>query len=156
MILINRKPAARRNWLIFSVLLLGTSASCLTTRPLDSSVATSILFGFAILFAVMNSFRLPWIVYLTKREKLFSLASGFFLFAGFTAIAVQVGGNTLLRQVAPVLLAPALPVRTARGDLRGALRGDGVREHPLPPAHGGGVRQEALRGVVPPYAVASL
>jgi sigma-B regulation protein RsbU (phosphoserine phosphatase) len=98
LILINRKPAARRNWLIFSALLLGTSVSCLTTRPLDSSIATSILFGFSILFAVMNSFRLPWIVYLTKREKLFSLACGFFLFGGFTALAVQVGTSTLLRK----------------------------------------------------------
>ena len=98
LILINRKPAARRNWLIFSALLLGTSASCLTTRPLDSWFATSILFGLSILFAVMNSFRLPWIVYLTKREKLFSLACGFFLFVGFTALAVQVGGGTLLKR----------------------------------------------------------
>jgi serine phosphatase RsbU (regulator of sigma subunit) len=98
LILINRKPAARRNWIIFSALLLGTSVSCLTTRPLDSSIATSILFGFSILFAVMNSFRLPWIVYLTKREKLFSLACGFFLFGGFTALAVQVGTSTLLRK----------------------------------------------------------
>ena len=98
LILINRKPAARRNWLIFSALLLGTSASCLTTRPLDSSIVTSILFVLSILFAVMNSFRLPWIVYLTKREKLFSLACGFFLFVGFTALAVQIGGGTLLRR----------------------------------------------------------
>lgn len=98
LILINRKPAARRNWLIFSALLLGTSVSCLTTRPLDSSIATSILFALAILFAVMNSFRLPWIVYLTKREKLFSLACGFFLFGGFTALAVQIGSGTLLRK----------------------------------------------------------
>ena len=98
LILINRKPAARRNWLIFSALLLGTSVSCLTTRPLDSSIATSILFALSILFAVMNSFRLPWIVYLTKREKLFSLACGFFLFGGFTALAVQIGGSTLLRK----------------------------------------------------------
>ncbi len=98
MVLINRKPAARRNWLIFSVLLLGTSASCLTTRPLDSSVPTGILFGFSILFAVVNAFQLPWIVYLTKREKLFSLGSGFFLFIGFTALAVQIGGNSLLRR----------------------------------------------------------
>ena len=98
LILINRKPAARRNWLIFSALLLGTSVSCLTTRPLDSSIATSILFALSILFAVMNSFRLPWIVYLTKREKLFSLACGFFLFGGFTALAVQIGSGTLLRK----------------------------------------------------------
>jgi phosphoserine phosphatase RsbU/P len=98
LILVNRKPAARRNWLIFSALLLGTSASCLTTRTLDSSLATNILFGFSILFAVMNSFRLPWIVYMTKREKLFSLACGFFLFGGFTALAVQIGQNTLLRR----------------------------------------------------------
>ena len=98
LILINRKPAARRNWLIFSALLLGTSVSCLTTRPLDSSIATSILFALSILFAVMNSFRLPRIVYLTKREKLFSLACGFFLFGGFTALAVQVGSGTLLRK----------------------------------------------------------
>jgi len=47
----------------------------------------------------MNSFRLPWIVYLTKkREKLFSLACGFFLFGGFTALAVQIGSGTLLRK----------------------------------------------------------
>ena len=98
LILVNRKPAARRNWLIFSALLLGTSVSCLTTRPLDSSVATSILFALSILFAVMNSFRLPWIVYMTKREKLFSLACGFFLFGGFTALAVQIGSGTLLRK----------------------------------------------------------
>lgn len=98
LILINRKPAARRNWLIYTVLLLGTSVSCMTSRPLDSSVVTSILFGFSVLLAVVNSFRLPWIVYLTKREKLFSLASGFFLFGGFTAIAVQIGGNSLLRR----------------------------------------------------------
>ena len=98
LILINRKPAARRNWLIFSALLLGTSLSCLTSRPLDSSVATAILFSFSILFAVMNSFRLPWIVYLTKREKLFSLACGFFLFGGFTALAVQIGTSSLLRK----------------------------------------------------------
>ena len=98
LILINRKPAARRNWLIFSILVLGTSASCLTTRPLDSSVVTGILFALSILFAVMNSFRLPWIVYLTKREKLFSLACGFFLFGGFTALAVQIGGGSLLKR----------------------------------------------------------
>ena len=98
LILINRKPAARRNWLIFSALLLGTSLSCLTSRPLDSSVATAILFGFSILFAVMNSFRLPWIVYLTKREKLFSLACGFFLFGGFTGLAVQIGSSSLLKK----------------------------------------------------------
>ena len=98
LILVNRKPASRRNWLIFAALLLGSSASCLTTRPLDSSLLTGILFVLAIIVAVMNSFRLPWIVYLTKREKLFSLACAFFLFLGFTALAVQVGGGSLLRR----------------------------------------------------------
>jgi len=96
LVLINRKPATRRNLLIFSGLLVATTASCLMTPPRDTSIVTSILFSLSVLFAVINSFRLPWIVYLTKREKLFSLAFGFFLFIGFVSLSVLVGGGSSL------------------------------------------------------------
>ena len=51
-------------------------------RPLDSTLILGLLFGLAVSAAVVNSFRLPWIVYLTKREKVFTLIYAFLLFLG--------------------------------------------------------------------------
>jgi sigma-B regulation protein RsbU (phosphoserine phosphatase) len=80
-----------RNYRAFLVLLVLTALSTLTLLPLESSIVTGILFGLAVTFAIINSFRLSWIVYLTKREKVFSLLYGFFLFACFTAINIMIG-----------------------------------------------------------------
>ena len=96
LILFNRKRGTQRNFLIFIGLMLAASGSTIMLRPLDSSILTSVLFGLAVIFAIVNSFRLSWIVYLTKREKIFSLVYGFFLFVGFTAL------NILLSQVSLV------------------------------------------------------
>jgi phosphoserine phosphatase RsbU/P len=88
LVLASRTKKARRNFLIFMVLVLATTASSSVVRPLGSSVVTGILYGLAVCFALINAFRLPWIVYLTKREKLLTLTLSFFLFTFFTVIAV--------------------------------------------------------------------
>ena len=69
--------------------MLASAASVLTLRPLEDSGLTTILFVLAILLAVVNSFRLPWIVYLSKREKVFTLAYSLLLFLGFNTIFVS-------------------------------------------------------------------
>ncbi len=91
----------RRKWtlrtfraLVF--LILATAVSTLAMRPLDTSVVTSILYGLAIAAGVVNAFRLPWIVYLTRREKVLSLVYSFFLFAFLTTMNVLLSQNTLL------------------------------------------------------------
>ena len=98
LILINRKPAGRRNYYIFTGLILAAALSTILIRPLDSALIPGILFGLAIVFAVVNSFRLPWIIYLTKREKIFSLVYGFFLFIGFVLIDVMLAGNSFVNR----------------------------------------------------------
>jgi|WetSurMetagenome_2_1015567.scaffolds.fasta_scaffold17123_2 phosphoserine phosphatase RsbU/P len=91
LVLFKRKRSTLRNYRIFLVLLALTALSTLTLLPLESSVVTGILFGLAVAFAIINSFRLSWIVYLTKREKVFSLLYGFCLFGCFTVINIIIG-----------------------------------------------------------------
>lgn len=86
LILFRRKKGTERNLLIYILLALATSASTLFMDALESSVLTGTLFGFAILFAVVNSFRLPWIVYLTKREKIIGLIYGLLAFIALSGL----------------------------------------------------------------------
>ena len=91
LVLYKRKRETERNFLIFTGLMLAVVASTLPLEPLERSVLTNFLLGFAILFAVVNSFRLPWIVYLTKREKIFGLIYGFVLFLVLIGVNVALG-----------------------------------------------------------------
>jgi sigma-B regulation protein RsbU (phosphoserine phosphatase) len=88
LVLYKRKRSTKRNFLAFIVLTLAASASALWLNALEKSVLTSTLFGLAVVAAVVNSFRQSWIVYLTKREKVFSLIYTFFLFFCFLALNV--------------------------------------------------------------------
>jgi len=98
LLLFKRKRGTQRNLFIFFLLMLATAGSTLTMRPLESSILTSILFGATILFGVINAFRLSWIVYLTKREKIFSLIYGFFLFLGFVGLNVLLGQSSMVNR----------------------------------------------------------
>lgn len=91
LVLFKRKRGTERNFTIFIGFALATAVSTMTLEPLEYSLFTNILFGFAILFAVLNSFRLPWIVYLTKREKIFGLIYGLILFGVLIGLNVAVG-----------------------------------------------------------------
>ncbi len=93
-----RRKWTLRNFRVLVFLILITALSTLAMRPLDSSVVTSILYGLAIAAGVVNAFRLPWIVYLTRREKVLSLVYAFFLFAFLTTLNVILSQNTLLSQ----------------------------------------------------------
>ena len=88
LVMFKRKRWTERNFRIFGGLTLAASASTLLLDPLDSSILTGVIFGFAVLLAVVNSFRVSWIVYLTKREKIFSLIYGFLLFLSFIALNI--------------------------------------------------------------------
>jgi sigma-B regulation protein RsbU (phosphoserine phosphatase) len=89
----SRRKGARRNALIFIVFIIATSASTALLRPLDSSTLSTVLFWLAVLMAVVNSFRLPWIIEMTKREKVFALAYTFFLFILLTVLSVMAFQN---------------------------------------------------------------
>jgi serine phosphatase RsbU (regulator of sigma subunit) len=83
----------QRNVIIFSLLAIASSAATVSLRPLEVSVVARVFFWLAILMAIVNSFRLPWIIELTKREKIFSLIYTFFLFVFLTGLNVLVNQN---------------------------------------------------------------
>jgi len=94
LVLYNRRRGARRYFYAFAAITLGTALSTVMLRPLESSTLSSVLFAFAVAFAVINSFRLPWIIYLTKREKVFALVYSFFLFLLFTGLNILIEQNS--------------------------------------------------------------
>lgn len=93
LVLFKAKRETKRNFSIFLGLTFAASASVIPLDPLESGILTNIVVGFAILFALINSFRLPWIVYLTKREKIFGLIYGFILFVVLVGLNVMVGSE---------------------------------------------------------------
>jgi len=54
----------------------------------------------------MNAFRLPWIVYLTKREKITTLAFGFLLFVFFALLNVVLSQSTFFSRAVLYYSAP--------------------------------------------------
>src|SRR5258707_5523160 len=65
-------------------------------RPLESDIMKTMLIALTIAAMVMNSFRLSWIVYLTKREKIFSVVYGFLLLCIFIGFDVLLSDGMLI------------------------------------------------------------
>ena len=91
-----QKKWTARNFQLFLILLLATAVSALLVRPLEASTLTSIMYGLALVMAVVNAFRMPWIVYQTKREKILTLVFTFFLFVLFSTVNILLSQNALL------------------------------------------------------------
>jgi phosphoserine phosphatase RsbU/P len=95
-VLAKRRKGTRRNFSIFVGLALTTSLSTLIYRPLETGLITYILFGLTIIAMLLNSFRLSWIVYLSKREKLFSMSYGFILFCLYIGFDIMISGTATI------------------------------------------------------------
>jgi sigma-B regulation protein RsbU (phosphoserine phosphatase) len=100
LVLYKRKRGSERNFKIFVGLTLLASASAILLDPLETSVLVSILFGLAVLSGVVNAFRLSWIVYLTKREKVFALVYSFLLFVVFLPLNIVLHQTEVSRALA--------------------------------------------------------
>jgi serine phosphatase RsbU (regulator of sigma subunit) len=83
-----RKKTSARNFWIMIALFVAAALSTVTLRPLEDSVLRNIFSGFAIVSIVVNSFRLAWIAYLPRKEKIYSLLYALLAFFGFLAILV--------------------------------------------------------------------
>jgi phosphoserine phosphatase RsbU/P len=99
LILFKRKKGTQRNLYIFLGLAAATSLYTLSLKPLESQLFVTLLYGAALIAAIVNSFRLSWIVYLSKREKIFGLIYSFFLFAVFTALNIAIQSSSVHRSL---------------------------------------------------------
>lgn len=79
LILYKRKKGTKRNFVILMTLLVATCAGNTSLIAVDRFVTTS-LFVIAIILVVINSFRQSWIVYLSRREKLYCIVYSALLF----------------------------------------------------------------------------
>ena len=92
-----RKPT-RRNFYLLSGAIALTMALALFVRPLEDSTLLTLAVVVSSSLAVMNSFRLPWIVYLRKRDKMLTLIFSFLLLVGFIALGVQLGRDGIIHR----------------------------------------------------------
>lgn len=87
LILYKRKKGTMRNYVILIALLFATCAMNTSLVAIDSFLATA-LFILAIIFVVFNSFKQNWIVYLSRREKIYCIVYSALLF--FTSVVLSV------------------------------------------------------------------
>jgi sigma-B regulation protein RsbU (phosphoserine phosphatase) len=87
LILHKRKKGTKRNFVILMVLLLATCAVNTSLLAVDRFITTG-LFVAAIVLVVINSFRQSWIVYLSRREKIYCIVYSALLF--FTNVFLSV------------------------------------------------------------------
>lgn len=88
LVLYKRKKTSARNYWMLIGLITTASLSTLMLRPLEESIWTGILSGLSIVMIIVNSFRLAWIAYLPRKEKIYALLYSLLSFFGFLAILI--------------------------------------------------------------------
>ena len=94
LILYKRKKTTLRNFLILIGSIVIASLSELIDKPLEDSAVSVIFMVIAILMIIVNSFRLAWIAYLPRKEKVYSLLYSLLSFFGFLAIIIIISSET--------------------------------------------------------------
>jgi phosphoserine phosphatase RsbU/P len=87
LVLHKRKKGTKRNFVILLALILATCAANTSLLTIDRFLTTG-LFVVTLAFAVVNSFRQSWIVYLSRREKIYCIVYSALLF--FTNVFLSV------------------------------------------------------------------
>lgn len=84
----------KRNFLILVIGLIAATFSAINLNPYDSRLITTILFGLFVVLILINSFRMPWIVFLKKREKILTIVFTFSILVILTALGIIFQDNS--------------------------------------------------------------
>ncbi len=90
------KKGTKRNFIGYLIGLFGSSVFLLPFIPADLASLPAIFFAVGIALIVVNSFKQNWIVYLSRREKLYTIGYSLLLFVGFIVISVLLTERTFL------------------------------------------------------------
>ena len=85
-----RKKWTKRNFIAFVVVLLVANASTLKLLPSGGMLLGTLLSSAAIALIVINSFKQNWVVYLSRREKMYTIAYTALLFLTFLGISLLI------------------------------------------------------------------
>jgi phosphoserine phosphatase RsbU/P len=89
-----RKKWTKRNFIAYVVVLLVANAAVMPILTAQGGLVSTLVFVVAIILSVINSFKQNWVVYLSRREKMYSIAYTALLFLAF------IGINLLIKQSA--------------------------------------------------------
>lgn len=88
LVLYKRKKTSTRNyWILIGCFTLASLAA-ITRRPLEDTVWSAVFSGLAVVMIIVNSFRLSWIAYLPRKQKVYALLYSLLAFFGFLVILV--------------------------------------------------------------------
>jgi len=82
-----KKTSARNYWILIGCFILASLAT-ITRRPLEDTVWSAVFSGLAVVMIIVNSFRLSWIAYLPRKQKIYALLYSLLAFFGFLVILV--------------------------------------------------------------------
>jgi sigma-B regulation protein RsbU (phosphoserine phosphatase) len=90
-----RKKGTKRNFLAYVVSLVIANTAALPLLPGESQLLASLLFSITVILIVINSFKQNWVVYLSRREKLYSIGYSSLLFLVFLAVNILITQTSL-------------------------------------------------------------
>ena len=85
-----RKKGTKRNFLAYAVSLVVANTAALPLLPGESQLVASLLFSVTVVLVVINSFKQTWVVYLSRREKLYSIGYSSLLFLVFLTVNILI------------------------------------------------------------------
>ena len=88
MLLYKRKRRTSRNFWALLIFFFLATATTFNLRPLEKSVYTTVFFVLSVAMIIVNSFRLSWIAYLSRREKIYAMVYALLAFFAFMAVNV--------------------------------------------------------------------
>ena len=94
LVMFKRRKGTKRNYVVYLIMLLAACAAALPILPTPLSIVASIFFPLAVLFGVVNSFKQNWIVYLSRREKIYSIIYSALLFIALVVLNILLAQNT--------------------------------------------------------------
>jgi phosphoserine phosphatase RsbU/P len=94
MILFKRRKSTRRYYIAYIIFLFAACGADLPFFHLEDTFLPPIFFSFAIIFIVVNSFKQNWIVYLAKREKVYSIVYSILMFVALTVLDVYLASGS--------------------------------------------------------------
>ena len=95
LVLFKRRKTTWRYYLVYLLLLFTACAANFPSLLPDDNTIASIFFSLTVLFIIVNSFKQNWIVYLSKREKKYSIVYSVLLFISLVILDVYLAQRSI-------------------------------------------------------------
>jgi serine phosphatase RsbU (regulator of sigma subunit) len=91
-----RRKETFRNFVVLVILLLASSIAASIPFLTANTIIAYLMFALTIAAIIYSSFRQNWIVYLSRREKIYTLVYSALLFLGFLYLSMMMSGRMII------------------------------------------------------------